>query len=179
MGSFEAAKFLTRMLSLVLRRDIFFSLGPKKKFSGSFWEHLLVSVAIFNIFAFLCILKNYQKIFNSLRACSGLYEQAEHTGQFLTRILSVRVRNWCVRWAYDLGIGVCTEHMPQVLMCAHSAVPSKHAEHTHQELMRTLSIRVRNWCVQWAYASGTGAHAQRAHQKLNDAKKKNQLSSER
>jgi hypothetical protein len=25
-----------------------------------------------------------------------------------------------------------------------SAVPSKHAEHTHQGLMRTLSIRVRN-----------------------------------
>ncbi len=24
---------------------------------------------------------------------------------------------------------------------------SKHAEHTHQELIHTLSIRVRNWCV--------------------------------
>ncbi len=31
----------------------------------------------------------------------------------------------------------------------------KHAQHTHHRLMRTLSIRVRNWCVFWAYASGT------------------------
>jgi len=28
-----------------------------------------------------------------------------------------------------------------------SAVPSTNADHTHQELMRTLSIRVRNRCV--------------------------------
>jgi hypothetical protein len=31
----------------------------------------------------------------------------------------------------------------QVLMRAQSAVPSKHAEHMHQELMRTLIIRAR------------------------------------
>jgi hypothetical protein len=31
-----------------------------------------------------------------------------------------------------------------VLMRAQSAVPAKHAEHTHQELRRTLGIRVRN-----------------------------------
>jgi hypothetical protein len=47
-----------------------------------------------------------------------------------------------------------------------SAVPSKHAEHTHKGLMRTLSIRVRNWCVRWAYASGTDAHAEQTHQFL-------------
>ncbi len=41
-----------------------------------------------------------------------------------------------------------------------SAFPSKHAEHTHQGLMRTLSIRVRNWCACWAYASRTDAHAE-------------------
>ncbi len=41
-----------------------------------------------------------------------------------------------------------------------SAFPSKHAEHTHQGLMRILSIRVRNWCACWAYASGTDAHAE-------------------
>jgi hypothetical protein len=29
-------------------------------------------------------------------------------------------------------------------MHAQIAVPSKHAEHTHQEVMRTLSIWVRN-----------------------------------
>ncbi len=47
-----------------------------------------------------------------------------------------------------------------------SAVPSKHAERTHQGLMRTLSIRVRNWCVRWAYTSGTVAHAECTHQFL-------------
>jgi hypothetical protein len=29
------------------------------------------------------------------------------------------------------------------------------SEHTGQELMRTLSIWVRKWCVRWAYGSGT------------------------
>jgi hypothetical protein len=40
-----------------------------------------------------------------------------------------------------------TRMLRQILM---SAVPSKHAEQAHQEPMRTLSIRVRNWCVRWA-----------------------------
>jgi hypothetical protein len=102
---------------------------------------------------FLCFryLKNYRKY------CSELYAHADHAGQFLTCTLSVRIRNWCMRWAYKSGTGACTEHTDQVLMRAQGAVPSKHAEHTQQELMRTLSIQVRNWCVHWAYASGTNA----------------------
>jgi hypothetical protein len=36
--------------------------------------------------------------------------------------------------------------------------------HTCQELVRTLSMRVRNWCTPWAYASVPYAHAQHAHQ---------------
>ncbi len=32
--------------------------------------------------------------------------------------------------------------------------------------MRTLSIRVRNWCAPWACASGTDAHPERARQEL-------------
>ncbi len=47
-----------------------------------------------------------------------------------------------------------------------STVPSKHAEHTHQGLMRNLSIRLRNWCACWAYASGTDAYAEHTHQFL-------------
>jgi hypothetical protein len=54
---------------------------------------------------------------------------------------------------------VCTEHARQVPMRVQSAVPSKHAEHTHrgtdvcnegvrQELMHVLSVRVRN--QRWA-----------------------------
>jgi hypothetical protein len=47
-----------------------------------------------------------------------------------------------------------------------SAVPSKQAEHMHQGLMRMLSIRVTNWCIRWAYASGTDAHPEHMHQFL-------------
>jgi hypothetical protein len=39
-----------------------------------------------------------------------------------------------------------------------------YAEHTHQELVRKLSIRARNWCAYLAYASGTDAYAQHTHQ---------------
>jgi hypothetical protein len=42
------------------------------------------------------------------------------------------------------GTGACTEHTRQVLMRGQSAVAAKYAEHAYQELMRTLSIRVRN-----------------------------------
>ncbi len=75
----------------------------------------------------------------------------EHTHQFLTHMLSIsvkipnlkrslqsmlsiRVRNWCVHWAYARGTDACTKR-------------------TRQELMRALSVRVRNCCVRWACAS--------------------------
>jgi hypothetical protein len=38
-----------------------------------------------------------------------------------------------------------------------------------KKLMCALSLRIRNWYVHWAYESGTDAHAQPAHQKLNVA----------
>ncbi len=63
----------------------------------------------------------------------------EHGRLGLMHPLSIHVRT-----------DACAEHMSQelvrarstrqVLMCEQSAVPSKHAEHTHQELIRTLSI---------------------------------------
>ncbi len=134
----------------------------------------------------------------------------------LMRALSMRVRNWYVRWACESGTGACTEHTQQVCLhraqslqnmlsilirnwCApwaygsgtdvhpdHTGQEMMHPEHLKQFLMRMLSIsikipnlerslqhklsmRVRNWCVHWAYESGTDAHAQPAHQKLNDA----------
>jgi hypothetical protein len=39
-----------------------------------------------------------------------------------------------------------------------------HYMHTSQELVRRLSMGVRNWCAPWAYASVPYAHAQHAHQ---------------
>jgi hypothetical protein len=57
-------------------------------------------------------------------------------------------------WAYAPGTDAYPEHTcPELVRalasgtnvwCAQSAVPSKHAEHTHQELMRTMSIRLKN-----------------------------------
>ncbi len=52
--------------------------------------------------------------------------------EFLTRM----PRPLCARWAYGSGTYV-------------------HADHARQELMRALTIRVRNRCVHWANASGT------------------------
>jgi hypothetical protein len=72
--------------------------------------------------------------------------------------LSICVRNWYLRWAYESGTGACNEHTRQLLMRAQSAVSSKHAEHTGQERMRNLRIQVRNGCVPWPYRSGTDAY---------------------
>ncbi len=77
------------------------------------------------------------------------------------RTLSIRVRNWCVHWAYAPGTDA-------------------YCEHTGQELMRALSIRVRNWsCTErtyeiwkgtfktcWAYASGTDAYTEHTPKEL-------------
>ncbi len=95
---------------------------------------------------------------------SGSDACTEHTRQELAITLSIQVRNWCMRWAYGSGTDVCTDHTCQELMRALSThmkfekVPSKYAEHT--ELMRALRMRVRNWCVPWADASGTDAYAE-------------------
>ncbi len=90
--SFGAAKFLTRMLSLILRRDFFFSLGKKNFFLKALQTICWCQKRFLKIFAVLGTLK-LSEIFNSLRACSDLYAHAEHTGQELKRTLSVRVRN--------------------------------------------------------------------------------------
>ncbi len=96
--------------------------------------------------------------------------------------LSIRVRNWCLLWAFGSGTDACAEQTSQELIRALSAhmkfekVPAKHAkhtcqelmstytwanvigtdayaEHTPKELMRALSVRVRNWWVSSACAS--------------------------
>ncbi len=71
------------------------------------------------------------------------------------RTLSLRVRNWCVHWAYQSETGACTEHTHQLLIRAQSAVPLKHDDHDNmgQELMHALSVHVRNWCACSACAS--------------------------
>ncbi len=102
---------------------------------------------------------------NSLRACSDLYAQAEHTvqelmhthaeraRQELMRALSRRIRNWCVHWAYASGTNVCTELSPFKTCWAYASETDAYPEHTGQELIRALSMRVRNWCARSSCAS--------------------------
>jgi hypothetical protein len=42
-----------------------------------------------------------------------------------------------------------------------------HAELTGQDLMRALSMRIRDWCPPWPYASVSYAHTQHVHQFSN------------
>ena len=107
-GSFGAAKFLLRMLRIILRSAV-----PSKHA-----EHTLQGL--------MCTL--------SIRA--------EHTHQFLTRMLSISVkfpnlkRAFKPCWAYASGTDACTEH------------PRK-------GLVRMLSVRISSLHVCWACASET------------------------
>ncbi len=84
------------------------------------------------------------------------------------------LRPLCARWAYGSGTDAHPERARQELM---------RTLHTHQFLtcmlsmrisfpffqmfiLYTLSMRVRNWCVHWACASGTGACTEHARQEL-------------
>jgi hypothetical protein len=97
-------------------------------------------------------------------ACaSGTDACPEHARQELMRMLSIRVRNWCMHWAYASGTNACTERIPFKKCWAYASGTDAYPEHTGQELMRTLSIRVRNWCVPWAYASVSYTYAQHKH----------------
>jgi len=128
-------------------------------------------------------------------ACaSGTDAHAEHARQELMRMLSIRVRNWCVHWAYASGTNKCTERSPFKTCWAYASGADAYPEHTHQELMRMLSIRisslrvcsawfvgtsfkfgifmlmlnirVRNWCACWAYVLVPDPYAQGTHQCL-------------
>ncbi len=98
---------------------------------------------------------------------SGTDAFPEHMGQELMRLLSIRIRNWCVPWVYESVSYTYDQHMRK--NSKFEKVPSKHADHMLRELMRALRVCVRNWCVHWACTSGTDVHAQRVHQKLNNA----------
>ncbi len=79
---------------------------------------------------------------------SGTDAYPDHTGQELMHLLSIRVRNWCIPWAYASVFYVYALHKHK--NSKFEKVPSKHAEqceHACKELMRALSLRVRNWCA--------------------------------
>ncbi len=108
-------------------------------------------------------------------ACaSGTDACTEHIHQQLMHALSIRVMNWCVSWTYATGTDAYASISDAYAQHKRKnskleKIPSKHAGRTRKELMRALSVRVRNWYVHRAYVSGTDACAEHTHQKLNDA----------
>ncbi len=75
---------------------------------------------------------------------SGTDEQAEHTRKELVRMLSIRVRNWCVCSAYASVFLFFKRpfFIPSVKITNLKEVPSNHAEHARKELMSMLSDRI-------------------------------------
>ena len=86
---------------------------------------------------------------------SGTYAYAERARQELMRALSIRVRNWCVHWAYASVTNTCTECSPFKTCWAYASGTDAYPEHTHEELMRMLSIRISSLRVCSAWFVGT------------------------
>ncbi len=86
---------------------------------------------------------------------SVTYAHAECARQELMHAQSIRVRNWCVHWAYASGTNTCTERSPFKTCWAYASGTDVYPEHTHQELMRMLSIRISSLRVRSECASKT------------------------
>ncbi len=142
------------MLSLIFRRD-FFEFGQKFFFLGSFWDHMLVSIAIFLKF----------RCFRYFKNCWKDWTPYAHAPTFM-RTLSIRVRNSCACWACASGTDAFAEHTSQELVRALSIRVRVLMPDTAQSLQNMLSIRIRNWCAPWAYGSGTNACTEHKHQEL-------------
>ncbi len=74
------------------------------------------------------------------------------------------LRPLCACGAYGSGTDVHPEHAHHFPYF--SNVHFLYPQHARKELMRALSMRVRNWCVHWAGASGTDAYAEHTSQEL-------------
>ncbi len=81
--------------------------------------------------------------------------------------VSILFRNWCVHWAYATGTNACTEHSPFKICWAYASGTDVYLVNTGQKLMRTLCLRVRNWCVPWAHGLGTDAYPKHMHHFLS------------
>ncbi len=124
--------------------------------------HFLVSIAIFLKFHCFRYFKNYW----------NYWIPYAHAPTFMCT-LNERVRNCCACLAFASGTDAHPDKMHQFLMCTvimhiifpifamfilYTYVSSACAwgtdactENARQELMRTLSIHIRYWCVRWAY----------------------------
>ncbi len=122
-----------------------------------------ISFPIFQMFILYTLSRRVRNWCVHWAWASGTDGCTEHACQELMRMLSIRVRNWCVHWAYASCTNACKERLPLKKCWAYASGTDAYPEHTGQKLMRLLSIRVRNWCVPWAYASVSYAYAQNKH----------------
>ncbi len=144
-------------LGLNLKKEAFlYEFGPKKIFSWSFWDHLLM------LFFFFCF-----RYFNNYWT---FWLPFAHDPTLMCT-LSKQVRDWCVRirnWcAPSLYASVPYTHA----QLAHqffqfSNVHFIYAQHARKELMHALSMCVKNWCVLWACTVGTDAYTEHTSQEL-------------
>ncbi len=104
-----------------------------------------------------------------------MYAFTEHTHRELMRALSILwIMNLCVLWPYTSGTNAVAEHTHLFLKRTLSI--SVQISNLERYLHKMLSIRVRNWRVQWAYSLCTysmrarirhiGSYVQHAHKKL-------------
>ncbi len=111
---------------------------------------------------------------------SGTDAYAQHTHQFLTRMLRVRISSWCICSAFFEGNALCARISTWCVCSVHASIPyahaegkqnehlkntktDAHAEHACQELMRMLRVRISSWRARSGCASVPDPYAQRAH----------------
>ncbi len=149
-----------------------------------------ISFPIFRMFFLYTLSMRIRNWCMHWECATGNDAYPEHTCQELMWVLIICVRNWWVYWACAPGTNACEEPSPFKTSWAFAPGTAAHPEHTcicisflrrmlslsvkiqnlKRSLQNMLSIRVRNWCVHWASASGTAVHSQHAQQKLNYAK---------
>ncbi len=138
------------MLSLILRR-VFFWVWTKKIFWGG------------------KLLRPYVGVNSDFLKFSLFYWKDwipyAHATTFM-RTLSIRVRNSRACWACASGTDAFAEHTSQELVRALSIRVRVLMPDRAQSLQNMLSIRIRNWCAPWAYGSGTDACTEHTHQEL-------------
>ncbi len=83
--------------------------------------------------------------------------------------ISIHIRNWCMHWVCVSGTDDCSEHTHQELMCVLSICLRNYSAFTERSPFKKFwvyapgteayrSVLVRNWCIRWAYVSGTDAY---------------------
>ncbi len=86
-------------------------------------------------------------------ACASVpYVYAQHTHQFLTRMLSMLWRDLFKLGIFMLMLSICLRHW--CVCSGYASVPDSYAQQTHQFLTRTHRVRISSWCVCSAFFEG-------------------------